>query len=149
MRLPGVLVLALCLGDVTPGWTKAISAQATTNPAPVSHGPASSVPPPAKAPAKTPAEPIDPDATAGVRGAGFALKVQVTFKAKPVVGAFVLARNPDRSVAAPATPTRREFVRSAWERETTRSRLPRMAWSANVPRKWLPPPKNWQSSWLG
>jgi hypothetical protein len=103
LRRLSVLVVALCLAGVFPGLLKAMSAQAAANPTPGSHNPASSVPtpaqPPAKQPAKPIAEPIDPNATAGVRGVGFAIKVQVTFKAKPVVGAYVVVRNPNHSVA--------------------------------------------------
>jgi hypothetical protein len=46
-----------------------------------------------------PQEPIDPNSTAGPRGPGYAVKVQVQFNRKPVDGASVLAKNPDGTVA--------------------------------------------------
>jgi hypothetical protein len=62
------------------------------NPAPQSN-------PPAKA-KKRPDEPIDPDATAGVRGTGTAHTVRVLFKSKPAAGAHVVVKNTDGTLAA-------------------------------------------------
>jgi hypothetical protein len=55
--------------------------------------------PPAK-PKKKPDEPIDPDATAGVRGSGTTHTVRVLLKGKPAVGAHVTVKNTDGSLAA-------------------------------------------------
>jgi hypothetical protein len=56
-------------------------------------------PPPAK-PKKKPDEPIDPDATAGVRGTGTTHTVRVLLKGKPAAGAHVTVKNIDGSLAA-------------------------------------------------
>lgn len=56
--------------------------------------------PPAKAKPKKPAEPIDPDATAGVRGSGTTHIIRVLRKGAPAEGAHVVVKNTDGSVAA-------------------------------------------------
>ena len=56
-----------------------------------------------KKPVKRPAEPIDPDATAGVRGSGFVLTVRVLRRGKPASEVYVVAKNPDGSVAGTGT----------------------------------------------
>ena len=87
MKYRGVRMLALVslLGVIAGGL------QVTANPTP-----AQQTSPP---PAKKPAEPIDPDATAGVRGPGYSVKVRVLLNGKPVYGAYVIAKNPNGSVA--------------------------------------------------
>jgi hypothetical protein len=56
--------------------------------------------PPAKAKPKKPAEPIDPDATAGVRGSGTTHTIRVLRKGTPAEGAHVVVKNTNGSVAA-------------------------------------------------
>jgi hypothetical protein len=50
-------------------------------------------------PAETPDEPVDPDSTAGVRGGGPSVRVEVQYRRKAVAGASVVAKNPDGRVA--------------------------------------------------
>jgi len=54
----------------------------------------------AKPKAKKPEEPIDPDATAGVRGPGATHTVRVLLKGKPAEGAHVVVKNINGTVAA-------------------------------------------------
>jgi hypothetical protein len=56
--------------------------------------------PPAKPKPKKPEEPIDPDATAGVRGPGTTHTIRVLLKGKPAVGAHVVVRNTNGTLAA-------------------------------------------------
>jgi hypothetical protein len=56
--------------------------------------------PPAKAKPKKPVEPIDPDATAGVRGSGITRTIRVLRKGTPAEGAHVVVKNTNGSVAA-------------------------------------------------
>jgi len=51
-------------------------------------------------PVKKPDEPIDPDATAGVRGPGSSHVVRVLRKGKPIQGAHVSVKNTNGSLAA-------------------------------------------------
>jgi len=60
-------------------------------------------PPKPPPPAKKPADPVDPNATAGVRGPGIPIKIEVRYKRKPVDGASVLAKNPDGKLAGSCT----------------------------------------------
>lgn len=96
MRLPDILILSLCLAGAIPRGRNVASAQVPASPVPASQAPASKTPP---KPTKKPAEPVDPDATAGVRGAGYSIMVEVQFKRKPVDSAYVLVKNPDGTVA--------------------------------------------------
>jgi hypothetical protein len=54
----------------------------------------------AKPKPKKPDEPIDPDATAGVRGTGAMHTVRVLLKGKPAVGAHVVVKNTSGTLAA-------------------------------------------------
>jgi hypothetical protein len=56
--------------------------------------------PPAKPKPKKPAEPIDPDATAGVRGSGAMHTVRVFTKGKLTQGAHVVVKNMNGALAA-------------------------------------------------
>jgi hypothetical protein len=55
---------------------------------------------PAPKPKKKPEEPIDPDATAGVRGNGTTHTVRVLQSARPAAGAHVVVKNTNGSLAA-------------------------------------------------
>jgi len=55
---------------------------------------------PAPKPKKKPEEPIDPDATAGVRGNGTTHTVRVLHKGSPAIGAHVVVKNTNGSLAA-------------------------------------------------
>jgi hypothetical protein len=92
------LILVTALGAL-PGFLQSQppSASATQTAAPASSQPQSN--PPAK-PKKKPDEPIDPDATAGVRGNGSTHTVRVLLKGKPAVGAHVVVKNTDGTLAA-------------------------------------------------
>jgi hypothetical protein len=57
---------------------------------------------PAK-PKKKPDEPIDPDTSAGVRGPGGKHTVRVLLKGKPAVGAQVMVKNTNGTLAASCT----------------------------------------------
>jgi hypothetical protein len=93
-----VLILAAALA----AWPGALHSQSTpasgTQSATPSNGQQQSNPP-AK-PKKKPDEPIDPDATAGVRGNGATHTVRVLLKGKPAVGSHVTVKNTDGSLAA-------------------------------------------------
>ena len=54
----------------------------------------------AKPKAKKPDEPIDPDATAGVRGTGAMHTIRVLLKGKPAEGAHVVVKNSNGTLAA-------------------------------------------------
>jgi hypothetical protein len=54
---------------------------------------------PKPAPKKTPAKPIDPDETGGVRGSGSPLTVHVLIKGKAVENAHVMVKNANGSLA--------------------------------------------------
>jgi hypothetical protein len=56
--------------------------------------------PPAKSKPKKQGEPIDPDATAGVRGSGTTHTIRVLRKGTPAEGAHVVVKNTNGSVAA-------------------------------------------------
>jgi hypothetical protein len=60
----------------------------------------SSQTPSTEKPKKKPAEPIDPDTTAGVRGPTSPLTIQVKLRNKSIAGAQVLVRNTNGTLAA-------------------------------------------------
>lgn len=77
--------------------------QAQSNPAPSTQSttsPQQATPPAKPKPKKKPDEPIDPDATAGVRGTGAMHTVRVLLKGKPVQGAHVMVKNTNGTLAA-------------------------------------------------
>ncbi len=90
------LVTALAL---LPAGLQSQSAQApaTQTATPASPQPQSN--PPAK-PKKKPDEPIDPDATAGVRGPGTSHTIRVLLKGRPEEGAHVVVKNTNGTLAA-------------------------------------------------
>jgi hypothetical protein len=75
--------------------TPAPSTQTTTAPTPQSQSTTAAKPKPKKA-----EEPIDPDATAGVRGAVAMHTVRVLLKGKPAEGAHVVVKNTNGTLAA-------------------------------------------------
>ncbi len=78
-----------------------LKAQSTPAPSTPSTSPSQQSTPPAKPkPKKKPDEPIDPDATAGVRGNGVMHTVRVLLKGKPVQGAHVVVKNTNGTLAA-------------------------------------------------
>ena len=90
-----ILVAALA---ALPG---CLQAQSTPAPSTQSTSPSQQTTPPAKPkPKKKPDEPIDPDATAGVRGNGTVHTVQVLLKGKPAQGAHVAVKNTNGTLAA-------------------------------------------------
>jgi hypothetical protein len=93
-----VLILASALALFPVGLqSQSSSASATQTATPASPQPQSN--PPAK-PKKKPDEPIDPDATAGVRGNGTTHTVRVLLKGKPAAGAHVVVKNTNGTLAA-------------------------------------------------
>jgi hypothetical protein len=95
---PKAIVLMATLAAICP------CAQSQSTPAPQSPAPpaqtASTPQQPAKpAPKKKPEEPIDPDATAGVRGSGTSHTVRVLSRGKPVQSVHVVAKNSNGSLA--------------------------------------------------
>jgi hypothetical protein len=92
-----LLLLVITLAAVPPG----LRAKSTLAPLAQSTAPSQQTPPPAKPkPKKKPEEPIDPDATAGVRGNGAMHTVRVLLKGKPANGAHVLVKNTNGTLAA-------------------------------------------------
>jgi hypothetical protein len=90
-----VLVIALA---VVPA---CLRAQSNPGSSTQSTTPSQQATPPAKPkPKKKPEEPIDPDATAGVRGNGAAHTVRVLLKGKPASGAHVVVKNANGTLAA-------------------------------------------------
>jgi len=91
------LILLLALAAVP----HCLRAQSTPAPSTQSTTPSQQTTPPAKPkPKKRPDEPIDPDATAGVRGNGATHTVRVLLKGKPASGAHVKVKNTNGTLAA-------------------------------------------------
>jgi hypothetical protein len=87
-----VLLCALAAAMmVSFAWAQTSSAQSTQ--------PTGQTAPPAPAPKKTPSKPIDPDASAGVRGSGSPLTVRVLMRGKTVENAHVVVKNTNGSIA--------------------------------------------------
>src|ERR1700677_2927163 len=92
------LILAAALAVLPVGsHSQSSPTSATQTATPASPQPQSN--PPAK-PKKKPDEPIDPDATAGVRGNGTTHTVRVLVKGKPAAGAHVVVKNTNGTLAA-------------------------------------------------
>jgi hypothetical protein len=87
------LILLAALASVPAAWPKQQGAPSSSQTA----SPQQQPPP---KPSKKPEEPIDPDATAGVRGSGAMHTVRVIHKGKPVPGAHVVVKNANGSLAA-------------------------------------------------
>ena len=90
-----ILVAALA---ALPCW---VQAQSTPAPSTQTATPPQQSTPPAKPkPKKKSDEPIDPDATAGVRGNGAMHTVRVLMKGKPAQGVHVVVKNTNGTLAA-------------------------------------------------
>ena len=93
-----ILILVIAFAVLPVGLlSQSAPAPATQTATPASPQPQSN--PPAK-PKKKPDEPIDPDATAGVRGSGTAHTIRVLLKGKPAEGAHVMVKNTNGTLAA-------------------------------------------------
>ena|ERR1700678_3656763 len=91
------LILVIAFATVPP----CLRAQSTPAPSTQSTTPSQQTTPPAKPkPKKKPEEPIDPEATAGVRGNGVTHTVRVLLKSKPASGAHVVVKNINGTLAA-------------------------------------------------
>jgi hypothetical protein len=86
-----VLLCALAAMPASLAWAQASSTQSTQ--------PAGQTTPPKAAPKKAPQKPIDPDESAGVRGVGSPLTVQVLMRGKAVKNAHVLVKNTNGTLA--------------------------------------------------
>jgi hypothetical protein len=91
----GFLVAALLTA-----WPGRLPAQSTAASGTQTTTPATQQPAPKPKPKKKPDEPIDPDTTAGVRGPGTTHTVRVLLKGKPAVGAHVVVKNTNGTLAA-------------------------------------------------
>jgi hypothetical protein len=93
------LVLVAALAALPAGLLPQSAPASSTQTATASN-PQSQSTPPAKPKPKKPEEPIDPDATAGVRGPGTAHTIRVLLKGKPAEGAHVVVKNTNGTLAA-------------------------------------------------
>ena len=93
------LIVMAALASLPAGLLSQTAPPPSTQPATASN-PQSQSTPAAKPKPKKPEEPIDPDATAGVRGPGTVHIVRVLLKGKPAEGAHVVVKNTDGTLAA-------------------------------------------------
>jgi len=92
-KIAMILIAAMAAAPI------ALPAQQSTTPSGQTANPPQQTAPQPKA-KKKPDEPIDPDATAGVRGSGTTHTVRVLHKDKPVQGAHVVVKNLNGSLVA-------------------------------------------------
>jgi hypothetical protein len=92
-------ILMAALAALPAGLLSQTAPTPSTQTAPASN-PQSQSTPAAKPKPKKPEEPIDPDATAGVRGPGTTHTVRVLLKGKPAEGAHVVVKNTNGTLAA-------------------------------------------------